>query len=199
MELYTAAMPLKVMVIEDEQRMRDLLVEVLPGMGYEPVPARTAEHALRLMEQSPVDIVMLDLNLPVMDGMTFLDKLREKRRDLPVIILTGYGSLEDARRAIRHEVVDFLTKPAHLGDVEQALDRARRKLAPAPAGSGGSGATPAVTQADAATNLAEVERRTILEALKRHGGNRTATAQELGISRRTLYNKLTEYEQQGLM
>jgi len=181
---------LKVLIIEDEQRMRDLLVEVLPTMGYEPIPARTAEHGLRLMEGQPIDMVMLDLNLPVMGGMNFLEKLRDKGRNIPVIILTGFGSLDDARKAIRYEVVDFLSKPAHLGEIEASLDRARRRLT---AQGGGASAT------DEPANLADIERKTILETLKRHDGNRTATAEELGISRRTLYNKLTEYEQKGLL
>ncbi len=76
------------------------------------------------MEAAPADIVLLDLNLPGMTGMDFFRKLRDRWPITQVIILTGFGDLESAREAIRLDVVDFLTKPCHLGELEQALDRA---------------------------------------------------------------------------
>ena len=82
----------RVLVVEDEARMRDLLIDVLPGMGYEAIGTRIAEEALRLMKQQPADILILDLNLPVMDGMTFLDQFRHRWSRTPVIIMTGFES-----------------------------------------------------------------------------------------------------------
>lgn len=196
--------PVRVMVIEDETRMRQLLVDVLPGMGYEAVPVRLAEEALALMRQQPADIILLDLNLPVMDGMTFLDKFRQRWKDTPVVIMTGFGDLGAAKRAIRHGVVDFLTKPCHLGELEQALGRARRRLdRPALADSEAqqrseSSEESASHSADAGvvipvpSTLPEAQRRLIEAALERHQGNRSAAAAELGISRRTLYNRLSK-------
>ena len=118
---------------------------------------------------------------------------------------------ESARQAIHLEVVEFLTKPASLGDLERALDRAVRKLSAAPPvippemlnddedddeSSGIDVPTDAPAGA-AGKTLEEVERQHILAALARNAGNRTATALELGISRRTLYYKLEEYQKQG--
>lgn len=187
----------RVLIVEDEPRMRQLLLEVLPEMGYQPAAARTAEQAASMLKEQPADILMLDLNLPVMDGMTFLEQLRRDHPHLPVIILTGFGSLEDARRAIRMEVVEFLTKPAHLGEIEAALDRARRRLAAAPAQSPEEKIKPALRAIESGETLADVERQAILAAIQKHNGNRSAAASELGISRRTLYNKLAEYEKEG--
>jgi DNA-binding NtrC family response regulator len=189
--------PLRVMIVEDEDRLRELLLDELPRMGFEADGARTGEAAERLMRESPVDIVMLDLNLPVMDGMMFLDRLRQHDKRTAVIIMTGFGSLEAAQRAIHHDVAAFLTKPCHLGDIEQALDRARRKLEETqmePATS----EEMAEPQGPPGGTMAEIERQAILEALRRNGNNRSAAAVELGISRRTLYNKLEEYARQGL-
>jgi len=190
----------RVLVVEDEARMRDLLIDVLPGMGYEVIAARTAEAALRLMKQHPADIVILDLNLPVMDGMTFLDQFRCRWTRTPVIIITGFGNLESAKRAIRHNVVDFLTKPCHLGEIEEALNRARRLVDQPGAVVDGveKWPKPATEGVDTdviiptPTTLIDADRRLIEAALRRHNGNRSAAAAELGICRRTLYNRLVK-------
>jgi DNA-binding NtrC family response regulator len=186
---------LRVLVVEDEQRLRDLLTDELPRMGFDAVAARTAEQGLRAMNEQPCHIVILDLNLPVMDGMAFLEQFRPSWPDTPVIILTGFGNLETAKRAIDHEVTSFLSKPAHLGDIETALGKARLRLLRL-SEQGGSHAQEDGRPASVRT-LADLERQAIHEALQRNNGNRSATAIELGISRRTLYNRLAEYEAQG--
>lgn len=185
----------RVLVVEDESRLRDLLRDVLPGMGFEPLTARTAEEAMHLMLDDGADIVVLDLNLPVTDGLTFLEQFRQRWPRTPVIIMTGFGSLESAKRAIHLGVVEFLTKPCHLGEIEQALERARRVLVEQVA----AAAEPVAASAQhpGPRTLAEMERDAILQALARQRGNRSAAAAELGISRRTLYNKLIEYQKQG--
>jgi DNA-binding NtrC family response regulator len=188
------------LVVEDESRLRELLVDLGPDMGFTATGAASAEEGLRLMEHQPRDIVILDLNLPAMDGLDFFRRLRERWPATQVIILTGFGSLESARAAIHLDVVEFLTKPCPLNKVEEALHRARRRFdearlhatpvnAPAP---------PPPTAAPGET-LEEHERRAILAALQRNNGNRTATAAELGISRRTLHYRLQEYQKQGLL
>jgi DNA-binding NtrC family response regulator len=123
--------------------------------------------------------------------MEFFQMVREDWPAVQVIILTGYGDLESARAAIRLGVADFLSKPCHLRDLEMALDRARRRITDAPA--------PAVAPPvpGSQSTLADTERQQILAALQRNGGNRTAAAAELGISRRTLHYRLNEYRQQG--
>jgi two-component system OmpR family response regulator len=184
----------RVLVVEDESRLRDLLQRALTGWGFETISARSGEEAVRLSEGQPFDIAILDLNLPGIDGLETLRRLRERSEHLEAIVVTGFASIEAAKQAVHLEVVEFLTKPCHLGELEKALDRALRRMAPS---------VPAILdQPDlppptAGMTLDEVERQHILAALLRNNGNRTATAQELGISRRTLYYKLDEYEKQG--
>ena len=188
----------RVLIIEDEPRMRELLQRALSGWGFEVTAARSGEEALRHADDpSPPHVVLLDLDLPGIGGLETLSRLRERLPDLQGIVLTGFGSLEAARQAIHLDVVEFLTKPVPLGDLEQALDRAIRRVTPA---------LPPVVPEDVASQppppgqtLAEVERRHILETLARNHGNRTATAAELGISRRTLYYKLGEYQRDGFV
>jgi DNA-binding NtrC family response regulator len=175
----------RVLIVEDESRLRELLVDVIPDMGFAATAVRSAEEAAKLMESDPAEIVMLDLQLPVMGGMDFFEQIHQQWPGTQVIILTGFGDLESARRAIRLDVVDFLTKPFHLRDIEVALDRARKRItADIRGGMDTDDSTP--------RTLAEAERKMILAALERHGGNRTAAALELGISRRKLHYWLNE-------
>lgn len=188
----------RVLIVEDEPRMRELLQRALSGWGFDVTLARSGEEALRLADDpSPPHVVLLDLDLPGIGGLETLSRLRERLPELQGIVLTGFGSLEAARQAIHLDVVEFLTKPVPLGDLEHALDRAIRRVTPA---------LPPVVPEDVASQppppgqtLAQVERRHILETLARNHGNRTATAAELGISRRTLYYKLGEYQRDGFV
>src|SRR5215203_2215457 len=119
-----------VLVVEDESRMRDLLHRVLGGWGFDVAVARSAEEAARLAEAHEPDIVVLDLNLPGEGGIEFFRRLRERLPRVQGIVLTGFASIEAAREAIHLDVVEFLIKPCHLGELEQALDRALRRLSP---------------------------------------------------------------------
>jgi DNA-binding NtrC family response regulator len=184
----------RVLVVEDESRLRELLQRALVGWGFEAAVARSGEEALRMNDAEPFDIVILDLNLPAMDGLEALRRLRERTPALQAIIVTGFASIESAKQAVHLDVVEFLTKPCHLGELEHALDRALRRMAPTPPAVLDQPDLPAPA---AGVTLEEVERQHILATLRRNNGNRTATAQELGISRRTLYYKLEEYQKQG--
>ena len=188
----------QILIVDDEPRMRDMLERAVTSWGHKASTARSGEEALRHLKAEPANIILLDLNLPAMSGMELLERIRETHPAIQVIILTGFGDLEAAKKAIHLDVVEFLTKPAHLGELEQALDRARKRLeeiaAPTPLVP-----PPPLTMPDLppATTLDEVEREHILAALVRNNGNRSATATELGISLRTLYYRLNEYQKQG--
>jgi DNA-binding NtrC family response regulator len=190
---------LRVLIVEDESRLRDLLLDVIPDMGFAATAARTAEDAKRVMEVDPHEIVLLDLRLPDMCGMDFFEFVHGHWPDTQVIILTGFGDLEAAKQAIHLDVVDFLSKPCHLKNVEMALERARRRIWP-------PGEMPSLdierpvqvaVVKDSPATLRQSERQHILAALSRNDGNRTAAAAELGISRRMLHYRLSEYQQQG--
>ena len=197
-----------VLVVEDEARMRELLVRAITGWGFKASSARTGEESMRIMESDPRGILLLDLNLPAMGGMDVFEQVRQRWPKTQVIVLTGFGDLEAAKKAIHLDVVEFLTKPCHLGELEQALDRARRRIEeaePLPEVIVEAEPQPQrvppepvdVPQPGSGAKLEEVERQHILAALARHNGNRSAAAAELGISLRTLYYRLSEYQKQG--
>jgi DNA-binding NtrC family response regulator len=196
-----------VLIVEDETRMRELLVRAIQGWGFRAEGAKSGEEALRIMEAGPRSILLLDLNLPAMGGMEVFEAVRQRWPQTQVIILTGFGDLEAAKQAIHLDVVEFLTKPCHLGELERALDRARRRIEaakPLPEvmedEEPGPERPPALVEVappGSGAKLEEVERQHILAALARHKGNRAAAAAELGISLRTLYYRLSEYQKQG--
>ncbi|MFA7237324.1 MAG: response regulator [Phycisphaeraceae bacterium] len=196
-----------VLIVEDEPRLGQVLGQAMVELGYTATVVRTGEEALRRMGESPHSIMILDLNLPGVGGLDVLEKVRATQGDVAAIILTGFGDLESAKRAIHLNVVEFLTKPAHLGDLEIALNRAEQRLrerdierlrqrisegmeaSTSPAGGGDSGGPN-----DATLKLEELEKRAILASLERHEGNREKVAKELGISVRTLYYRLSQYD-----
>jgi DNA-binding NtrC family response regulator len=125
----------RVLVVEDDRRVREMLLDAVADMGFDVSAAPSAEAALKAIAQDEPDIAILDINLPVMSGMDLFEQVRQRWPAVQVIILSGYGDLESARRAIRLDVVDFLSKPCALGELEQAIQRARSRrvaLAAAP-------------------------------------------------------------------
>jgi DNA-binding NtrC family response regulator len=189
---------IEVLIVEDEPRLRELLLRAVAGWGFCAEGAHSGEEAIKRMESKSRHVLILDLNLPGMTGLECLEKIRQRWSSTQAIILTGFGDLESARQAIHLDVVDFLTKPCHLGDLEKALARAQQRI-------GNRRELPMVDSAPvepAGTEpmtMEEIERQHILAALARHNGNRTATAGELGISLRTLYYRLGEYQKQGFL
>ena len=194
---------LRVLVVEDEPRLRQYLGEAVRQLGLDGEITATAEAARRyLAGGGTADLLLLDLNLPGEDGLSLLRAARAAGSNTPAIILTGYGTLEAARLAIRLDAVDFLAKPCPLAELEQAVSRAMLRsramvdrAAPTDADEPDPPEeTPAATPAEP---LAATERRAILAAIRRHDGNRAAAAEELGISERTLYYRLKQYGGDG--
>jgi DNA-binding NtrC family response regulator len=199
----------RVLIVEDEPRLRDMLTRAVGEMGFTAWAVGSAESALRGLDQKPADILIVDLNLPGMSGIDFLENARARWPAVQSIVLTGFGDLESARRAIHLEVVEFLSKPCALGDLEAALERARRKSVqqspPAAITMPREERTVEPSPAVAAPvpgsheSLEDMERQHILATLARHNGNRATTAAELKISIRTLYYRLGLYQKQGYL
>jgi len=204
-----------VLVVEDDPRVRRMLSDAFKEMAYTATFAASAEAGEREATGKQFDALILDLNLPGAGGIEFLEKLRRQGNTVPAIILTGFGDLDAARKAIHLDVVDFLTKPCTLGSLESAMARARQRRRAQVVEQAAASAdpqlrldvsatmpafAPAATAATTETaSMEEVERLHIVAVLQKHKGNRTATAAELGISLRKLYYRLGEYQRRGLM
>jgi DNA-binding NtrC family response regulator len=194
----------RVIVVEDERRLREMLIASIRIMGLEPEGAPNGESALRLLERTVYATAVVDLTLPGMGGLEFCEAVRQRWPAVQLVILTGFGNLDAAQRAIRLDVVDFLSKPCAMGDLEAALERARQRwLDRCLAVETPVQAPPAAISPDAppprpGVSMEEMERQLIFAALARHQGNRDAAAAELGISVRKLYYRLQQYHRKGI-
>jgi len=188
-----------VLVVEDEPRLADVTTRMVKQLGYEVATVGSGESAVRSAKEGDYQVVVMDLNLPGISGLDAFEQIISFQPDTQVVMLTGFGDLDSAKRAIRLGAADFLTKPAALGDLEGAIDRAWQKLGePEPEvdiSRVNMMADPEPDDGD--KSLEAIERRAILDALARHDGNRKEAAEELGISLRTLYYRIRQYQQDG--
>lgn len=122
----------KVLVVEDEELIRKGIVLAVDWAALDCVVAAEAANGLEGLEKAEEcqpDIIVTDLKMPKMDGLEMIEKLRDRGCDAYVIILTAYDSFTYAQQALRLGAVDFLLKPFHDGDLENAVLRLQKKLA----------------------------------------------------------------------
>jgi two-component system nitrogen regulation response regulator NtrX len=100
-----------ILVVDDEKSVRDSLKMVLEFESYDVQFAENGQEALRQLVSAPPDLVLLDVKMAGMDGLEVLQRLREKRMDLPVIMISGHGTIETAVEATKLGAFDFLPKP----------------------------------------------------------------------------------------
>src|SRR5215217_5730827 len=117
-------MPGRVLMVEDEREMRAMLEKGLSRRGYTPVALASADEALARLAGEDFDVVLTDLRMPGMDGLALCERIVLNRPDIPVIVLTAFGSLETAVAAIRAGAYDFVTKPIDLDALVLVLERA---------------------------------------------------------------------------
>jgi len=119
----------KVLVIEDEKAQWLILTGFLSHQGFEADWASSGQEALARLQAEPYDLVLLDFRLPDMDGLDLLSKLRKLQPEIPVIMITAFGTIEVAVSAMKVGVFNFLTKPINLDvlldSMKGALERSQ--------------------------------------------------------------------------
>ncbi len=116
----------KILVIDDELAPRESIRIVLKD-HYNVFTASGAREGLDAMDTNPVDIVVMDIKMPEMDGITALKEIKKRHPDTEVILLTAYASIETARDAIRFGAFDYLTKPFDKDDVLLVVEKGLKK------------------------------------------------------------------------
>ena len=115
----------KIWIIDDDAQMRALVEDFLGSEGYQVQTFESALQAIaRLKTQEDVDLILSDIKMPQMDGMTFLDRAKEIASDIPVILITAFGNIDDAIKAIRKGAFDYIVKPFKLTELKINVDRA---------------------------------------------------------------------------
>lgn len=116
----------KILIIDDELIPRYSIQQVLKDR-YTVFTASGGSEGLNFMAQNPTDLVVLDIRMPDMDGITVLKEIKKRYPDTEVVLLTAYASLESARNAVRLGALDYLTKPFDKDDVINVVERGLQK------------------------------------------------------------------------
>ncbi len=117
-------MPQRILVIDDELDMLMLLRMIIEDKtDYEVETTNNPSEGLKLLTENHYDLVITDLKMPGMDGIELFDELKEIKPDIPVIIITAYGSLEIADEAMKKGVADFITKPFRQDNILFTINR----------------------------------------------------------------------------
>jgi len=115
---------LTVVVVDDEKLIREGCARVLSKADYRVYTAENGREGLDLIIRRHADIALLDLKMPVMDGMAVLDEIRERQLDTVVIVITGHGTIETAVQSMKRGAYDFITKPFAPDQVRMVVRRA---------------------------------------------------------------------------
>ncbi|NLN75197.1 MAG: sigma-54-dependent Fis family transcriptional regulator [Armatimonadetes bacterium] len=113
-----------VLIIDDEPGMRDVISRMFADIGCDTATAPDGASGLALAEQGEFDLVILDMSLPKMSGLNVLNGIKEDKPDLPVIMVTAYGSTQTAIEAMRLGAYDYITKPFELDELQMLAERA---------------------------------------------------------------------------
>jgi len=185
---------MKVLVVEDEEMIRKGIVLAVDWAALDCVvvgEASNGEEGLQAAERYAPTLIITDLKMPKMDGIEMLRRLREAGNNAFVIILTAYDSFAYAQSALRLGAVDFLLKPFHDGELEQAVQALRRRMEP----SQGGPAIPGLKKGDKSKYVLQA-----MSYIGEHYDNPNITvaeiAQSIGISEGHLshtFRKETDY------
>jgi CheY-like chemotaxis protein len=116
----------KILIIDDEEGMRFVLSNILKKDGYEVVTAEDGRQALQVLEEHRPDMAFLDLHLPDMDGTEVLREIKKVRKDIPVVMCSGFGDVDFAVKTMKYGAMDYVSKPFKNEDV---LNMAKKALA----------------------------------------------------------------------
>lgn len=116
-----------ILVVDDELLIRDLLYDFFAGQGWSISVAENGDKALDIIAHKPVDLVLSDIKMPEMDGLALTEELKRAHPEIPVILMTGYPSVDTAVTALRHRVVDYVIKPFNINQLYKTIDAALRE------------------------------------------------------------------------
>ena len=115
---------IEILVVDDDRELAETLRDLLVGEGYGVAVALSASEALAVHDQNPqLALALLDLIMPQCDGMALMEELHRRNRGLPVIIMTGFGTIETAVDAMKRGAEDYLTKPFDREAVQKKIGR----------------------------------------------------------------------------
>jgi DNA-binding NtrC family response regulator len=116
-----------ILVVDDDPTMREMVQDLLEARSFEVATAPSAEDAIELARDRSFDAVLTDLQMPEMDGLGLLGSLRDLHPELPVILMTSFGSIQTAVAAMQAGAHDYVTKPFETESLLLTVERALEK------------------------------------------------------------------------
>jgi DNA-binding NtrC family response regulator len=120
--------PMNILIVDDEPTIREACGEVAQLTGMNATMVATAEEAIEILENTAVDIVLTDLMLPHTSGLELLKRVHDTHPNMPVIVLTQYGTIDSAVAATRMGAIDYVTKPFRIEELRARLERASKAV-----------------------------------------------------------------------
>jgi DNA-binding NtrC family response regulator len=117
----------KILLVDDEVVFTTNMSKLLANRGYRVIAVNSGGAAIRAMQEDDFDVVVLDLKMPGMDGITTLTEIKKLGLFTETLILTGHGSIDTALEAIKLGAYDYLTKPCEIGDLVAKIEGAWEK------------------------------------------------------------------------
>jgi two-component system, NtrC family, nitrogen regulation response regulator NtrX len=116
-----------ILIIDDEKAIRKTLSEILSYEGYKIDEAGDGEEGYRKLKEKEYDVILCDIKMPKMDGIEFLEKAKEANPDIPIIMISGHGTIETAVEAVKKGAYDYISKPPDLNrlliTIRNAMDK----------------------------------------------------------------------------
>ncbi|MGD8801289.1 MAG: response regulator, partial [Desulfobacterales bacterium] len=112
-----------ILFVDDEESILSVSSEYFQRKGYQTRTAKTGAEALKILANEAIDCCFTDINMPKMNGLELAERIRNHDNTMPVIVMTGYPSLENTIQTIKNGVVDFLIKPVNLKQMELSVQR----------------------------------------------------------------------------
>jgi len=119
---------ISILVVDDEEDIRDVLEIALKDIGYTVYLAENGEKALEIFKSERPDIVITDIKMPVMDGIELLRRIKQENLETEVLMITGHGDMDLTISSLKNQAMDFITKPVNVDILEIAVEKAVEKI-----------------------------------------------------------------------
>lgn len=117
----------KILLVDDEEVFASNMARLLSARGYQVTTANSGNAAIRVLQEETVDVIVLDLKMPGMDGLTTLKEIQKLDLFTQTLVLTGHGSIDSALEAMKYGAYDFLTKPCEIDELLSKIEGAWEK------------------------------------------------------------------------
>ncbi|MCX6641019.1 MAG: response regulator [bacterium] len=111
----------RILIVDDEEDICDLIAEYLEGRGYETFHATSGEDAIRLVKETRPHLMLLDIRMPVMDGLEILRRVRALDQGIGIIMITAFHDISIAQEALKLGASDFVTKPIDMSYLDTSV------------------------------------------------------------------------------